>query len=69
LQCTERLEKSSGEAELLPKIPLEDRTIFPRAPYSVRVRQTTVHTQKQVPLRVKGEAVKFVAINGGRIAR
>jgi hypothetical protein len=41
LQCTERLEKSSGEAELLPKIPLEDRTIFRRAPYSVRVRQNT----------------------------
>ena len=41
MQCTERLEKSSGEAELLPKIPFEDRTIFRRAPYSVRVRQNT----------------------------
>lgn len=27
----------------------------------MRVRQTTVHAQKQVPLRVKGEAVKYLA--------
>jgi hypothetical protein len=25
------------------------------------VRQTTVHTQKQVPLRVRGEAVKYLS--------
>jgi hypothetical protein len=25
------------------------------------VRQTTVHTQKQVPLRVEGEAVKYLS--------
>jgi len=47
--------------ELLPKISLQDRTILPPAPYSVRVRQTTVHAQKQVPLRVKGEAVKYLS--------
>jgi hypothetical protein len=27
----------------------------------VRVRQKTVHTQKQVPLRVKGEAVEYLS--------
>ena len=27
----------------------------------MRVRQTTVHAQKQVPLRVKGEAVKYLS--------
>jgi len=61
--CSVRSElKNRPESRaLLPKISFQDRTISPPAPYSVRVRQTTVHTQKQVPLRVKGEAVKYLS--------